>query len=179
MAGRRRRALTTTDGGCGGATGCKESNLMVDEHRDATRYGTAGRGEPLDPAARPAYAAGTTERAGYHHEHYDDRPRVVRRISPSAVLAGAVLALVTLFMLNLLGVGIGLTTIDPARGGDDTPGLTGLGIGAGIWGAVTFLIALFIGGWVAGRLAGDPKKLDSMLHGLIAWRWPCSSSCGS
>ena len=141
---------------------------MVDEHRDATRYGTAGRREPLDPAARPAYAAGTTERVGYH-EHYDDRPRVVRRISPSAVLAGAVLALVTLFMLNLLGVGIGLTTIDPGRGGDDTPGLTALGVGAAIWGVVTFLIALFAGGWVAGRLAGDPKKLDSMLHGLIAW----------
>ena len=65
---------------------------MVDEHRDQARHGTAS-----------------------------SRPRVVRRISPSAVLAGAILALVILFMLNLLGVGLGLTTIDPGRGGDDTP----------------------------------------------------------
>ncbi|HEX2222714.1 MAG TPA: hypothetical protein VHN15_00765 [Thermoanaerobaculia bacterium] len=103
-----------------------------------------------------------------YHER-PDRPRVVRRISPSAVLAGAILALVTLFMLNLLGVGLGLTTIDPGRGGDASPGLSALGVGAAIWGVVTFLIALFAGGWVAGRLAGDPKELDSMLHGLLAW----------
>ena len=127
---------------------------MVDEHRD--------------PAGRPAYAVGAPGPADYHHEP-DDRPRVVRRISPSAVIAGGLLALVVLLMLNLLGVGIGLTTIDPGPGGDDSPGLTGLGIGAGIWGVVTFLIALFVGGWAAGRLAGDPNRLDGMLHGLVAW----------
>jgi polyhydroxyalkanoate synthesis regulator phasin len=74
-----------------------------------------------------------------------------------------------MFLLGLLGLGIGLATIDPAAGGSDTPGLGTLGTGTAIWGIITFLIALFAAGWVAGRLAGDPQKLDGLLHGVVAW----------
>ncbi len=31
------------------------------------------------------------------------------------------------------------------------------------------LIALFAGGWVAGRLAGMPRKTDGVLHGIVTW----------
>jgi polyhydroxyalkanoate synthesis regulator phasin len=112
----------------------------------------------------------TPDNAAHQHHVVHDRPdRVVRRISPWAVLAGALVGVVVMFLLGLLGLGIGLATIDPAAGGSDTPGLGTLGTGTAIWGIITFLIALFAAGWVAGRLAGDPQKLDGLLHGVVAW----------
>jgi polyhydroxyalkanoate synthesis regulator phasin len=117
--------------------------------------------------ARGAYAADTPARAHrFDHEHPD---RVIRRISPWAVLAGAIVGVVVLFLLSLFGVGVGLATINPAPGGSGTPEAGTLGMGSAIWGVISFLIALFAGGWIAGRLAGDPKKLDGMLHGVVAW----------
>jgi K+-transporting ATPase c subunit len=68
---------------------------------------------------------------------------------------------------QMLGAGIGLTTIDPATG--DTPGAGTLSTGAAVWWLVTGLISLFIGGWVAGRLGWLSNKLDRLLHGLTVW----------
>jgi polyhydroxyalkanoate synthesis regulator phasin len=112
------------------------------------------------PPGRPAEAYGVD---------YDHPDRVVRRISPWAVLAGAVVGVVVLFLLGLLGLGVGLATIDPAPAGGDSPGVGTFGIGTAIWGIISFLIALFAAGWIAGRLAGNPKKLDGLLHGVVAW----------
>jgi hypothetical protein len=44
-----------------------------------------------------------------------------------------------------------------------------LGTGAIIWYTIATLVALFLGGWVAGRLSGLPKKSNTALHGLLAW----------
>jgi hypothetical protein len=90
----------------------------------------------------------------------------IKRVSWGAIFAGAVVAIVTQFLLNLLGLGLGLTTFE-FTGGDDTPG--GFGMAQGIWTVVSALIALFTGGWVAGRLAGMPRKTDGMLHGVVTW----------
>lgn len=95
-----------------------------------------------------------------------DRLWVVPRASLSAVVVGTILALAMLFLLHLLGVGVGLAAFDPAAG---MPTVEEFGMGAAIWSIVTFLIALFLGGWVAGRLAGDPMGVDGMLHGLVTW----------
>lgn len=120
-----------------------------------------------DPQTAGAYTPGSPVRT--HRVDHDHPDRVVRRISPWAVLAGAIVGVVVLFLLSLFGVGVGLATVDPAGGGDGTPGAGTFSIGAAIWGVITFLIALFAGGWIAGRLAGDPKKLDGLLHGVVAW----------
>jgi len=90
----------------------------------------------------------------------------IKRVSWGAIFAGAVVAIVTQFLLNLLGLGLGLTTFEFV-GGDDTAG--GFGMAQGIWTVVSALIALFTGGWVAGRLAGMPRKTDGMLHGVVTW----------
>jgi hypothetical protein len=42
------------------------------------------------------------------------------------------------------GVGIGLSTIDPAAG--DTPQGVSMGVGAGIWWVISNLIGLVVGG---------------------------------
>jgi hypothetical protein len=91
----------------------------------------------------------------------------VRRISWGAILAGVAVLLVVQLLLALLGLGVGLATVDPAAGG--TPQASSLGLGAGIWGAISVAIATLVGAWVAGRLAGIPSRLDGMLHGIVTW----------
>ncbi len=93
------------------------------------------------------------------------RPQV-RRISWSAVLAGVLVAIIVQIALSLLGIGIGMSTIDPLE--DKNPA-AGLGTGAAIWYAISTLIALFAGGWVAGRLAGARRTFDNTLHGILTW----------
>lgn len=90
----------------------------------------------------------------------------LKRVSWGAIFAGAVVAAVLHFLLYLLGVGIGLETFDPETEGDS---VSGFGIGQGVWLVVSGLIALFAGGWVAGRLAGMPRRVDGALHGLVTW----------
>jgi hypothetical protein len=93
-----------------------------------------------------------------------------RRISWGAVFGGVVLALAINLLLSLLGVGIGLTTIDPqAAGGEGSPAASSLGIGAAVWWVVSMLAAMFVAGYTASRLAGVFQKGDGILHGLIAW----------
>lgn len=109
--------------------------------------------EETDPAYRGTAAAG----AEY---------AVINRIHWGAIFAGALLAVAVAFGLNLLGIGIGLSTINPT---DPNDSFSGLGIGAIIWYVVSTLIALFAGGYVAGRLSGFPKKSTAGLHGLVTW----------
>jgi len=89
-----------------------------------------------------------------------------KRISWGSVFAGALIALVVQLSLSILGLGIGMGTVDPVE--ENNP-LHGLGTGSLIWWSLTMLISLFAGGWVAGRLAGVPKAFDSILHGLLTW----------
>lgn len=89
-----------------------------------------------------------------------------RRISWQAVFAGVVIALVLQLALTLLGVGIGASTISPTEQANP---MEGIGTGAAIWVAVTALLGLFAGGWVAARLAGEPRETDGLLHGLLTW----------
>jgi len=93
-------------------------------------------------------------------------PSSLRRISWGAIIGGVVAAVSILLLVNLLGIGIGASTIDPMEG--DQPG-KGMAIGAGIWFILSFLLALAIGGWTSGRLTGVPNRKDGMLHGFITW----------
>lgn len=86
------------------------------------------------------------------------------RVSWGAIIAGALTALATQLIFMLIGIGVGLSTLDP--GTSDNPSGTALGIGAAIWWLVTSLGSLVVGGFVAGRLAGN---LNGYLHGLVTW----------
>lgn len=94
-------------------------------------------------------------------------PAAVKRISWAAIFAGIVIVLVLQITLSLFGIGIGASTIDPLEG--ETPTASSFSIGAAIWWVVVSIIALFAGGWVAGRLAGMPQETDGLLHGFITW----------
>ena len=93
-------------------------------------------------------------------------PAAIKRVSWGAILAGAFIALVVQLGLGLLGLAIGLGAIDPAT---EANPLSGIGVGTGIWLAISTLLALFTGGYVAARMAGLPRRPDGILHGLVTW----------
>lgn len=89
---------------------------------------------------------------------------VSRRLSWGAILAGVVVSVCVQTMLTVLGVAVGAATVDAARAAAST-----MGIGAGIWLAVSGIISFYCGGWSAGRLAGIPRAVESTMHGFLAW----------
>lgn len=91
---------------------------------------------------------------------------VVSRVSWGAIFGGTVVVLVLMMTLNMLGLGIGLLSINP---GEEANPLEGLGTGAAIWWIASWVVAFFAGGWVAGRLSGRLRNAGGMLHGIVAW----------
>jgi hypothetical protein len=84
------------------------------------------------------------------------------RISWSAVLAGAVIALTAYLILTILGVATGLSLSNRVSG-------NAMAIGAGIWTIVTMLIALFIGGCVCSRCTAGENKTEAAMGGVVVW----------
>jgi hypothetical protein len=97
----------------------------------------------------------------------DARTILINKVSWGAVLAGVVTGLVAQLVLNMIGIGIGASTLDPMTG--DNPAVSSFSIGAGIWWALSGIIAAFIGGYVASRLSGQPKESTGGWHGLTTW----------
>jgi hypothetical protein len=114
------------------------------------------------------YAAGPHSTASVDST-VEIRPGVHRRVSWAAVFAGVVLALAIQLLLSMLGLGIGMTTIDPAAGQAGMPQASSFSIGAGLWWTISYMIALGIGGYVAARLAGVVIRGDGLIHGLLTW----------
>ncbi len=97
----------------------------------------------------------------------DARTILVNNVSWGGVLAGVVAGLVTQLILNLIGIGIGASTLNPMT--NDNPTASGFSIGAGIWWALSGIIAAFVGGYIASRLSGRPKASTGAWHGLTSW----------
>src|ERR671939_1529337 len=114
------------------------------------------------PPGRPA-EAGVAEAAVPD----DLRTVLLNRVSWGAVLAGVVTALVVQLLLDMLGLGIGLGTLSAAGG--DNPSPTTLSVGAGLWWTLTGIVASFLGGAMAGRLAGKPSASTGGWHGVVTW----------
>jgi len=96
----------------------------------------------------------------------EKRDLPLRRVSWGAIFAGVVVVIALQLLFSVLGIGIGAGAVDPVA---DPDPMSGLGFGAGIWFVITALISLFVGGWVAARLAGLKRKTESTLHGLVTW----------
>jgi hypothetical protein len=97
----------------------------------------------------------------------DVRTIILNQVSWGAVFAGATIALVMQIILNMVGVGVGLSTVDVAAG--NTPSAGSLSVGAGIWWVISGIVAAAVGGYVAGRLSGKASQSTTAYHGLIAW----------
>lgn len=99
----------------------------------------------------------------------DARTMMLNRISWGAVFAGVVIALVTQLVLNTIGIGIGVSTLNPSAGVGGNPSAMSLSIGAGLWFLISGVIAAFAGGYAAGRLAGKSNESTGGWHGLTTW----------
>jgi hypothetical protein len=86
----------------------------------------------------------------------------VDRVRWAAVLTGLVVALMSVALLSLLGLAIGFTIVSPGNMGT-------LGLGAGIWYAISVLIALVFGGWAAARTAAVVGRANGALNGAMVW----------
>jgi hypothetical protein len=99
----------------------------------------------------------------------DARSVLLNRVSWGAVLAGVVVALVVQLILNMIGIGIGASTLDPGAGAEQNPSARGFSIGAALWWTVSGILAALAGGFTAGRLSGQPKESTASWHGLTSW----------
>ncbi|MFN8531723.1 MAG: hypothetical protein U0670_24215 [Anaerolineae bacterium] len=90
-----------------------------------------------------------------------------RDLSWGAVIAGVIVVLVTMVALNMLGLAIGATTVNPLT--EANPVDPALGTAAVFWFVGTGLLALFAGGWVASHLAVTYDQGTGFLHGLVTW----------
>lgn len=93
--------------------------------------------------------------------------RVPRKgISWPAIFGGVVCILSVLLLLNLLGMAFGFGTINPT---EESNPLSGIGTGSWIWWVVSNIIALFAGGYVAGRVGNSFYNKSGMIQGILTW----------
>jgi hypothetical protein len=87
----------------------------------------------------------------------------VDRIRWASILGGLFASLTTLIVLGVLGLAVGLTSYDT---GDP---LSSFGLGAGIWSAISTILAFLIGGWLAARTAATRGRGNGVLNGAMVW----------
>jgi hypothetical protein len=98
----------------------------------------------------------------------DIRSIALNRISGTAVLVGAAMALVVQIIMNLFGASFGLSySGDNAAAGNVTA--EDVALGGLLWWAFAGIIAAFIGGLTAGRASGEPKANTAGWNGLGSW----------
>lgn len=97
----------------------------------------------------------------------DTRTVLLNQVSWGAIFAGAATALVTQAILNLVGVGVGLSSV--GTNAADNPAASTLSLGAGLWFVGSGIVASLAGGLIAGRLSGKPVAASAGLHGLVSW----------
>jgi hypothetical protein len=85
------------------------------------------------------------------------------RVRWGPILAGLFAALSTLVVLSVLGAAVAGTAYDP---GDRA---RTYGIGAGVWGLASMLLAFLIGGMVAARTAAVRGRHNGVLNGAMVW----------
>ncbi len=98
----------------------------------------------------------------------DQRTFLRNRVSWGAIFAGVAAAMVVQLLLNVLGIGIGASSLDAANTGDN-PTASGFSLTAGIWWTLSGIIASFVGGVVAGRLCGTSDNNTAHWHGFVSW----------
>jgi hypothetical protein len=89
------------------------------------------------------------------------------RVSWGGVWSGFLIGMGILLLFSALGLAIGIS----AAGSGTGEGLNarGLGIGAAIWGGLSLLAALFVGGLVATRVGMVFDRTVALIQGALVW----------
>jgi hypothetical protein len=86
------------------------------------------------------------------------------KVSWGGIWGGVLVAIGLLLLLSVLGVAVGVSAVDP---GDTQAGSVGAGIG--IWGGLSLLISLFVGGMVATRIGAIFDRTTGFFEGALVW----------
>jgi hypothetical protein len=86
------------------------------------------------------------------------------RVSWGGVWGGVLIAVGLLVLLTALGAAIGVSAVQPGETEAST-----IGIGAGIWAAVSLLLALFLGGLVSTRIGAITDSATGFFEGALVW----------
>jgi hypothetical protein len=150
----------------------REENEARMRNRDFTRTEGSGR--------RGAIASGVGASDPVRHEKEMDNGtgQVQRseagslardRVRWGPVWAGLVTSLTSLVLLGLLGLAIGLTTVNAGTAAAQGGPQQDVGLGAAIWGALTGIVAFLLGGYVAGRTAAVFSRGWGALNGALVF----------
>lgn len=93
---------------------------------------------------------------------YEEKLIIQSRISWRSIFAGVIAVLAVSILLSLLGVALGFALLDPESATDIG---NGSGTAVTIWTIISLLISLGVGGFIAGKLAGN----DGLIHGFLVW----------
>jgi hypothetical protein len=86
------------------------------------------------------------------------------KVSWGGIWGGVLVALGVLMLLTALGLAIGVTAVDPGQ-----TDASAVGAGAAIWGAVSLLIALFVGGLASTRTGAITDRTTGFFEGALVW----------
>ena len=85
------------------------------------------------------------------------------RIRWLSVYAGLIAALAILAVMSVVGIATGAASYNP-NGAAAT-----VGIGAGLWGVVSAIVAFLTGGWLAARMSAVRRNGSGLLNGALVW----------
>jgi len=97
-----------------------------------------------------------------------DAVQMKNRIQVGPIIGGIVLAITVMLVLTVLGLAVGASALDPKDMGKS------VGVGATVWGVVSAIIALFIGGWLAAKSSAVAGAPSGVVNGFSSAR---ASSC--
>ena len=86
---------------------------------------------------------------------------VRNRVQWGPIIAGVLAAIVVFLLLTILGFALGASVLDPANTAGE------IGTWAAIWGAISAVVAFFIGGWIAARTAAVDGTFAALINGLM------------
>jgi len=86
----------------------------------------------------------------------------IDRVRWTSILAGFFTVLCTIVVLTILGIAIGLSTLDP-----NNP--NSFALGASVYGGITALIAFLLGGFISARTAAVGGSSNGVLNGAMVW----------
>ena len=87
-----------------------------------------------------------------------------KKVSWGGIFGGVLVAVGVLVLLAALGMAIGISATEPGETDAST-----LGMGAGIWAALSLLAALFIGGMVSTRIGAISDRTTGFFEGVLVW----------
>ncbi len=91
---------------------------------------------------------------------------VVQSLSWGGIIAGVFAAVAMQLLLNLLGIGIGASSINATQG--NQPG-QGMAIGAVIWFVLSWILSLAVGAWTACQFSSHGDRRTGALQGFVVW----------